>query len=269
MQTGDPVDIYIIDKCAIFREGVKKVLRPNGFSVCGEAACIGEAIARFVSCGPALLLTEYPGDESSRKADLQALDAALPDARIVVLAPRMNLAWLRHSLSAGADAFLMRNVSCDGLLHSLRLVLEGQKVMPSDLGPLLMNNAAPDYDAGSLTRNFAFLTQRERSVLQGLILGQSNKDIARSLGIAEPTVKVHVKGVLKKLNLHNRMQAAIWAVNSGLGGWKRQPRNSRDRDRRAATALPEISLPLVNSVAVLEHNRPGTLTTPSPGTSAG
>jgi two-component system nitrate/nitrite response regulator NarL len=214
-------DIYVIDRCRIFRDCLRAVIVGPEFRICGEASSIDEAVKDFGgSHPPDLTLAEYPDVEPELLSQLGAGEGApRPRTKVVVLAARMNYDWLRRSFAAGADAYLTRNMSSDALLHSLRLVLTGEKVLPSDLAELLLNGSwvVDDEEATEPHRDLSSLSERERDVLQHLILGHSNKIIARHLNIAEGTVKVHLKAVLKKLHLSNRTQAAIWANNNRIG----------------------------------------------------
>jgi two-component system, NarL family, nitrate/nitrite response regulator NarL len=211
------IDTYLIDRSRIFREGLKKLLPESEFNVVGEADAIGEATSRFGQLHSGIVLTEYPAPETDEVALLESLGPRGNGLRRVVFAPKMNCDWLRKALAAGADGFLLKEMSFDALLLSLRLVLAGAKVMPSELSALIADGrlAADEEAAGA--PDLSCLSDRERHVLQALVQGHSNKIIARELQIAEGTVKVHLKGVLKKLNLRNRTQAAVWALNSGIG----------------------------------------------------
>ncbi len=209
-QTG----LYLIDGCKIFREGLKASLPEPEFRMWGESNSIDEAL-QILSKGAhsGIVVTEYPGASSEGIAKLGLLFRQT-NLKFVVLAASMNCDWLRKSLAAGAYAFLVRAMSSEGLLHSLRLVVAGEKVLPSQLTPVLISGElVPWIDD---TRDLSCLSDRERHVLRILVRGDSNKAIARELEIAEGTVKVHVKGVLKKLHLRNRTQAAVWALDSGL-----------------------------------------------------
>ncbi len=108
------------------------------------------------------------------------------------------------------------------LTESLRLVMMGEKVFPTDLSELLLRNnpqKAPMPGPGERQG----LTEREMQILCCLIKGQSNKMIAIHFNITEATVKVHLKSLLRKINASNRTQAAIWALNNGIGD---QPANA-------------------------------------------
>jgi len=152
------------------------------------------------------------GEVSTEAGDLHRLRDIYPDARIVVLASDMTVEALREAMSAGADGFLMKEVSPEALLQSLELVMLGEKVFPTNLAAMLLDLTSAPTPLNSIRG----LSSREREILQLLMTGASNKLIAIRLGIAEATVKVHLKTLLRKIDVNNRTQAAIWAMNNGF-----------------------------------------------------
>ena len=117
---------------------------------------------------------------------------------------------VRAAMGGGAD-FLIKNVSPEALIQSLQLVMLGEKVFPTNLASMLL-----DMTAVSPQHSIRGLSPREQEILQALVTGASNKMIAYKLGITEATVKVHLKTLLRKIDVNNRTQAAIWAMNNGF-----------------------------------------------------
>lgn len=212
------VDIFLIDKSKLFREGMKKLLAETPFRVCGEAPCIEQAVPQVEEgLRPDLVLFDYPAD-GSRTADLmQSLRSSEAKPKLVVLTAEMNCAWLTTSLSAGADGYLLKDMSSDALIRSLELILLGEKVLPTELAMLLVSGRFSLENEFKVAQPAQDLSEREVEILHCLLQGSSNKLIANQLNITEGTVKVHLKGVLKKINVRNRTQAAIWALNYGIG----------------------------------------------------
>ncbi len=118
-------------------------------------------------------------------------------------------------MGAGAHGYLIKDISVEALLQSLLLVMLGEKVFPTHLATLLVNGMPNTAPASIVTSHG--LTERECQVLRCLVQGDSNKMIANRLNITEATIKVHMKSLLRKINATNRTQAAIWALNNGLG----------------------------------------------------
>jgi two-component system, NarL family, nitrate/nitrite response regulator NarL len=162
------------------------------------------------------VLVDLPDNGEAMTGRISQLRTAAPRARIVVLTENIRVNRLADALSAGVDGYLLKNMSADALHQSLRLVLLGEKVFPTDLAHLLTNGRImPRDDAGQMSR-FNGLSDREMQILGCLLNGAQNKQIAHELKISDGTVKVHLKAILKKIRVQNRTQAAIWALNHGI-----------------------------------------------------
>jgi len=141
----------------------------------------------------------------------------LTHARVVLLESECDRGIVRQAFAQGVDGYLARQTSCQPLLLMLDLVSLGEKVLPrkfvddfsshpQDFVPKRLDGVTPNHG----------LSDREFGILCCLVDGDPNKIIARKLGITEATVKIHVKGILRKLHVLNRTQAAIWMVNQNL-----------------------------------------------------
>jgi two-component system nitrate/nitrite response regulator NarL len=192
----------LIEANRLFRQGLKHLLADTRFAVEAEFSTTEQAIEGAAASG--LVIVGEGGD-------LQQLRGAYPEARIVVLASDFAVDALRDAMNAGADGYLMKDVSPEALLQSLELVMMGEKVFPTNLAAMLfdMNVIAPQHSVRGLS-------PREQEILRALVTGSSNKLIAIKLGITEATVKVHLKTLLRKIDVNNRTQAAIWAMNNGF-----------------------------------------------------
>jgi two-component system nitrate/nitrite response regulator NarL len=135
-------------------------------------------------------------------------------ARIVVVVPKLNLDVLVRCFAAGVSGYLLERVSRDALRESLNLVSAGEKVFPSELAAMfpVITSKLGNAKTSNLEAPDSDLSRREIEILRCLTSGQSNKAIAKDLEIAEATVKVHVKRILKKAHVTNRTQAALWGV---------------------------------------------------------
>ena len=187
----------------LFRQGLKHLLAETRFAVEAEFSTAGQAVDGAVASG---LVTVGEG------GDLQQLRGAYPEARIVVLASDFAVDALREAMNAGADGYLMKDVSPEALLQSLELVMMGEKVFPTNLASMLLSLDSMPSPMNSIRG----MTPREHEILQALVTGASNKLIAVRLGITEATVEVHLKTLLRKIDVNNRTQAAIWAMNNGF-----------------------------------------------------
>nr|WP_272914659.1 response regulator transcription factor [Aurantiacibacter rhizosphaerae] len=124
---------------------------------------------------------------------------------------------LIDAFEAGADGYILKNISCESLVNSLQLAACGEKVVPGELVKQLPQFAHATADQVKAEGELSdILSEREIATLRCLVMGYPNKVIARRLDIGEATVKVHVKAILRKLNVQNRTQAAICGVNYGV-----------------------------------------------------
>jgi len=205
----------LIESNQLFRQGLKHLLADTRFAVEVEFGTIEQAVANTEVANTedaaafGLVIMGHAGKETG---DLNLLREAYPNARIVVLASDLTVDDLRSALNSGADGFLMKDVSPEALIQSLQLIMLGEKVFPTNLAAMLLNlNNTP-----SPMTSLRGLSPREQEILQSLVTGASNKLIAIRLGITEATVKVHLKTLLRKIDVNNRTQAAIWAMNNGF-----------------------------------------------------
>ena len=199
----------LIEANRLFREGLKHLLADTRFEVGFEYNTIDLALAAGeADAAPELVIS---GQAVKDEADLRAIREVFPSARIVVLADDLTVDVLRAAMGGGADGFLIKNVSPEALIQSLQLIMLGEKVFPTNLASMLL-----DMNAISPQQSIRGLSPREQEILQALVTGASNKMIANRLGITEATVKVHLKTLLRKIDVNNRTQAAIWAMNNGF-----------------------------------------------------
>ena len=211
------IKTYLVGKHKLFWEGLKSLLIGSQFEVVGEADDVGQADSGLPpEASPDIVLLDLPSEPEHAAEDLAHLHAVLPNAHIVVLTETLSAQTLAACLAAGAHGYLIKDISVDALLQSLRLVMLGERVFPTHLAALLVNGMAGIEPGRISSPNVHGLSVRLVQILQCLVQGESNKMIANRLGITEATVKVHVKRLLRKIGANNRTQAAIWALNNGL-----------------------------------------------------
>jgi two-component system nitrate/nitrite response regulator NarL len=211
-----PVSVVLIDANKLFREGLKALFTDGEFQITKEASHLAEALPMLGMGEAPQLIVVDPAATSEAVRTVETLKAHCPDSRLVLLTTQLDPNVMASALQAGADGYLMKDISLDALAQSLRLVMLGEKVLPTHLAALLISgkvSGTANMDAPAARRG---LSQREVQILRRLLSGDSNKLIANFLGITEATVKVHLKGLLRKINATNRTQAAIWALNNGF-----------------------------------------------------
>ncbi len=209
--TDTPQRVLIIDDHPLFRRGVIQLIREvPEFEVVGEASSGEAGIELAQKLNPDLILLDLNMRDMSGVDVLKVIKAGGCDARVVMLTVSDAEADLVASLRAGADGYLLKEMEPEDLIEKLREAAAGQVTLSERLTALLAHSLR----AESQPRDpeAAGLTEQERRILDLIAAGKSNKLIARELDIAEGTVKVHVKHLLRKLNLRSRVEAAVWAI---------------------------------------------------------
>jgi two-component system, NarL family, nitrate/nitrite response regulator NarL len=211
--------LAVLDPSGLFRAALVSLLQSLGFDEIVEAADMDE-LARRIGDGaaPDVVLVNLSRPGQSIDEIVRAVERSFGHSRVVFLAETLDLDLLARCFAAGASGYLLENISRDALGKSLILVGAGGKVFPPELArylPDLASKPAEIANRAFLARNTR-LSERELDILHGLARGQTNKAIGHALDIAEATVKVHVKRILRKINATNRTQAALWAVARGV-----------------------------------------------------
>jgi len=222
------IQLLVVDDHNLFRRGLIALLKQDGrFEVVAEAADLGQALRCAGQVQPDLILLDnhLPG---VRGVDgIGALKQAFGRAHILMLTVSENEEDLATAMQAGADGYLLKTVESDQLCQAIVRVLAGEPVISPEMmtkfvaafrtKPIVSPPAEALPPAAIPTpRLDQTLSAREREILLLVAHGDSNKLIARQLDIAETTVKVHVQGILRKLQLSSRVQAAVYAAAHGL-----------------------------------------------------
>ena len=210
MNTASPQTILIVDDHPLFRKGVIQLIQAEpAFNFVGEAASGKEGIKLAHSLHPDMILLDLNMKDMNGIEVLKIIKDAGLDSRVIMLTVSDHAEDLMAALQAGADGYLLKDMEPEDLMQQLGEAARGKITISENLTQLLVTSLRDKNRPTSLTE--AGLTEQEGRILEHLIEGKSNKLIAREVGIAEGTVKVHVKHVLKKLNLRSRVEAAVWA----------------------------------------------------------
>jgi two-component system nitrate/nitrite response regulator NarL len=223
-QSGQPVltvtTVLLCDN-SLLRSGLQSILRGEPFAPAVIASTADATQVHDVASGSALVLIEASQSISHLLDVIRRVKEQSPKARIVALADRFDLDFVRLGHQAGVDGFCSAASAPEVLIKSLELVMLGEPVIPSGVLHSIAGGAfdcpqQPPREHGSEVPNFpdlmgCKLSARETQILNCLQQGAPNKAIARRLDVAEATVKVHIKGILRKIGVANRTQAAIWA----------------------------------------------------------
>jgi two-component system, NarL family, nitrate/nitrite response regulator NarL len=205
--------VFLIAANRLSREGLLRIFLGSSFTVTHETLSIDDALPFVESLQPSLVLVDLPDGDEIPTEHIGRILAAAPRVRIVILTGAILSHRLAAALSAGVGGYLRNSMSAEALHQSLRLVLLGERVFPTDLADLLISGQTLSRSGNGPLGNSNGLSEREKQILDCLRSGAQNKVIADQLEISDGTVKVHMKAILKRIGAQNRTQAAIWAMN--------------------------------------------------------
>jgi len=213
------IRVLIADDHTLFRQGLSSLLQQQkGLQVVGEAVDGWEALAKARELQPHLVLLDVAMPRCNGLEATRLIKRELPDVNVIILTVSEKDEDLFAAVKAGAKGYLLKNAEFEELVRAIEAVAGGAAVVSPSMAVKLLNEFAAVAAKDSLRTRAegTALTERETEVLQLLAKGATNKEIANTLVIAENTVKTHLRNILDKLHLHNRIQAAAYAVREGL-----------------------------------------------------
>ncbi|PZL88750.1 two-component system response regulator NarL [Pantoea sp. ARC607] len=213
--TAEKYTLLLIDDHPMLRSGLKQLMALDPrLQVVAEAGNGTEGLALAQQHDPDLILLDLNMPGLNGLDVLTQLREMALSGRVVVFSVSDNEEDVVSALKRGADGYLLKDMEPEALLKALYQAAAGQIVLSEALTPILVARLREAQPARP--RDISQLTRRERDILQLISDGMTNKAIARKLAISESTVKVHVKYLLKKMNLKSRLEAAVWALQNGL-----------------------------------------------------
>ena len=210
------IKVIIIDDHTLFREGLQRLLVRHEIDVISSVSNGEDGIKSIKKLEPDIVLLDL------RMPNVNGIDVfknirehnkSLP---VVMLTTSDDEKDLIEAFRNGASGYLLKDMEPDDLVVALRDVLKGETIVAPNLVQILAKFHQGDDTEINITNLIATLTPRENEILELLAEGQSNKLIAKNLGISDGTVKLHVKSILRKLEIHSRVEAAVIAVEHGL-----------------------------------------------------
>jgi two-component system nitrate/nitrite response regulator NarL len=204
--------ILIVDDHPLFRTGLTQLIEmaSDELELVGQASSGEEGIKLAKELRPDMILLDLNMKGTSGIEVLKEVKSDNENCRIIMVTVSDAAEDLVDALRSGADGYLLKDMEPPDLLASIKNAAQGQTVLSDKLTGLLVQ--AVREDSRPKNPEEAGLTEQERRVLEHIAAGKSNKLIARALNISDGTVKVHVKHILKKLNLNTRVEAAVWAI---------------------------------------------------------
>lgn len=204
------IRILIADDHSVVRQGLKMFLGLDPeLEVVGEAANGEEAVRKAAELHPDVVLMDLLMPKMDGVTATATIRRAQPDTEVIALTSVLEDATVVAAVRAGAIGYLLKDTQADELCGAIHAAAAGQVRLAPQAAARLMNEVRTP-------ENPDLLTEREMEVLRLLAQGQANKEIARSLHIAEKTVKTHVSNILAKLGLQSRTQAALYALRVGI-----------------------------------------------------
>ena len=214
------IRVLLVDDHTLFREGMKALLdRQDSFEIVGEAGSGSEGVTKALELTPDVILMDLNMPDMTGLEALKEILSKRPDAKVLILTVSEDDEDLFNAVRAGAMGYLLKNVESERLVSSVRQVARGEATVSGALTDKIFS----EFRAMSTERGMQpvatpkdLLSKREKEILIHISQGESNKEIAGKLFIAESTVKIHVQSILKKLNLNSRVRAAVYAIEQGL-----------------------------------------------------
>lgn len=204
--TKETIRVLIIEDHNVVRQGLIALINlAEGIEVVGEAADGFEAIAQFRKHQPDVTLVDLRLPKMGGVEVIQRVRSEAPNARFVVLTTYDGDEDIYRALKSGAKAYLLKGMTSEELISTIREVAAGKSHIPAAIAERLAERMGTED-----------LTPREADVLEQIVHGKSNKEIATELDISEATVKTHINSLLSKLGVSDRTQAATAAIRRGL-----------------------------------------------------
>jgi RNA polymerase sigma factor (sigma-70 family) len=213
-----PVRVLLADDDDLMRAGLKAVLSSDeSIRVVGDASDGRAAVQRVRELRPDVVLMDVRMPDLDGVAATREVTAAAPEVKVVILTTFEQDDYIFGALNAGASGFLLKRTSPEELIAAIHTVATGDSLLsPSVTRRVIDRMARQPAAEAAFDERLDHLTPREREVLAHVARGLSNVEIAEALVIEESTVKTHVRRILMKLRLRDRVQAVIFAYESGL-----------------------------------------------------
>jgi DNA-binding NarL/FixJ family response regulator len=214
---SETVRVLLVDDDDLMRAGLRSVLASDdAIEVVGEADDGRIAAARVRELRPHLVLMDIRMPDLDGVSATREVLASSPDVKVVVLTTFEQDDYIFDALSAGASAFLLKRTTPEELIAAIHTVAEGDSLLSPSVTRRVIDRMATEPSPVATSKRLDMLTPREHEVLELVARGLSNREIADTFVIEESTVKTHVKRILMKLGLRDRVQAVIFAYESGL-----------------------------------------------------
>ncbi len=213
---SDGITVMVVDDHPIWREGVARDLAERGLDVVATAPDADAAVRIARAVRPRVVLMDLNLGETSGVQAIEGILEALPDTRILVLSASGEHTDVLEAVKAGAAGYLVKSASAEELLAAVRRTADGFPVFTPGLAGLVLGEYRRLAGTERSGPEVPALTERETDVLRLVAKGLTARQIGERLGVSHRTVETHVQSTLRKLQLHNRVQLARYAIERGI-----------------------------------------------------
>lgn len=213
----DELRVVLVDDHDLFRTGLKNLLEEQGVQIVGEAANGQTALRQVTELAPDVVIMDLNMPGMTGVDATRQIVSIAPLTRVVVLTISIDDADVMNAVMAGACGYLLKDASIQDVLAGIRAAASGESLIsPQIASKMLQQLRAQSTHSDAAETIHAELSAREIEVLKLIANGKDNADIAKELFISPKTVKNHISNILMKLQIENRIQAAVYAVRSGI-----------------------------------------------------
>lgn len=213
------IRIVLVEDHAILREGLKALIEmESDFDIVGEFGCMEDGVAGIMELQPDVVLTDLALPGRSGIELLAEIQRLSPRTRKLVLTAHENEEYIRAALNAGANGYVLKDANSAELMLAIRTVSVGQQFLCKAIASKILSGYLSGDQRPSCAAVAQAITEREREVLTRIALGNSNKLIARELGVSPKTVEKHRSNLMRKLQLHNAAAITMYAIRNGMTG---------------------------------------------------
>jgi DNA-binding NarL/FixJ family response regulator len=210
------VRVLVVDDHDVFRGGLSRLLAEQGFEVVGQAADGEQALGVAEQLVPDVIVMDLSLPGMSGIETTRRLATTVPQSRVLVLTISVSDAHVKDAIVAGASGYLLKDASIDEIGSGIRAAAAGESVISPRIATKLLDHVRATSSNGNDDETGAQLSKREIEILRLMAEGKENKEIAQELYISPQTVKNHISNILTKLQIENRIQAAVYAVRNRI-----------------------------------------------------
>jgi len=211
------IRILLADDHNVMRSGLKLLLESHaGFKVVSEASDGNQAVENALAVRPDVAVLDIAMPKLSGIDAAQRINAQLPHTAIVILSMHSDEGYVFRALKAGAKGYLLKDSAESDLIEAIKAISEGKAFFSPEISKVLAEDYVREIRVRGVVDSYDLLTPREKEILQMLVEGQSNKDIAGTLNLSLYTVETHRRNLQTKLNLHSFPELILYAVRKGI-----------------------------------------------------